>query len=55
MANLSRCWTAPYDFEAVKQAASRTFDGFRITAGRAFKKLPSGSGTDPDGTIVGYL
>ena len=48
VANFSRCWTAPHDLEAVKQAVSRalhgrTFASFRITARRAFKELPWGS------------
>ena len=48
VANFSRCWTAPHDLEAVKQAVDqalegRTFGCFRITARRAFKELPWGS------------
>ena len=48
VANFSRCWTAPHDLEAVKQAVNRalhgrTFGSFRITARRAFKELPWGS------------
>ena len=48
VANFSRCWAAPHDLEAVKQAVSRalhgrTFGSFRITARRAFKELPWGS------------
>ena len=48
VANFSRCWTAPHDLEAVKQAVDRalygrTFGSFRITARRAFKELPWGS------------
>ena len=48
VANFSRCWTAPHDLEAVKQAVDqalegRTFGRFRITARRAFKELPWGS------------
>ena len=48
VANFSRCWTAPHDLEAVKQAVDRAlcgriFGSFRITARRAFKELPWGS------------